>query len=834
MEKEFEYEYNPIKELKNGDESSKVIWSTKSINMAIDGLQKGMQLKSNPFIGKNTKLLKPDLVYRRTKEEIDDYIRCKTDPIYFASKCFLMTPEGLKPCVLRDYQEEYLSHLQHNRFSIMLAARQSGKCVTFDTEVYLKVNISSPYYQHFNTCIQYEKCNYLTYLIIKVPIFELLALHLDTPLDALRYSIYKKLWSSTCSSFGTFLMKKLLNILDALTYHQVKDHLVDNVKTIKEYNVDGLQILTDSGYQDIPFFYMTIPFSQYTITLENDYTLTCADNHRVFDEYGNEVYVKDLQRCDMVMTDEGPKRIVDITYSPQKVCMWDITVNDTNHRYYTNGILSHNSTTTAIYCLWTILFNTDKSGLILSKSGPAGIDLLKKIKDMYLYLPYHLKIGTLKWNQSSISFDNNSTISTEAFSPTAGLGKTINFLILDEFAWCPQNDVDLFYSNIIPTITTITDSNVCIMSTQNGFNLFYKLWKGAIEKRNIYAPFKVDWDQVPQFNMKTKQWEKRTEEWKQTMIGVLGSEESFYYQYGTQFSASNKCLVSRETLTRLNKETKLFEQHSQLQIFLQKPEYLVFDPNFDITLLKTGIFIFLIDLAEGEGGDDIVFNLIQVIGESQFKQVGYWKTNQLQLDAAALEFWILFIQLYTLNENFYVSIEWNTYGSLFYKAIKNLNEDDYDRPTLWRFNIIPNVEFEISNIIFYKKRSDDEESKKSSISDFRPGIKMTSATKRKACMLLKNMIESGKITNFDLVTLGQLENFEDLRGNGSFAAAYGHDDLIMTFLQIPLLMETPKFKSIVEDMNAIEIEKRIDSKWSTPQLKGISIPPIPNQIIQMN
>ena len=310
--KEFEYEYDPVKYDKGGKEAEKVIWTTKSLEAAVKALNEGLPLKANPFVGKNTKLLKPDLLYRRTQEEIDDYIRCMEDPIYFGSKCFLMTPEGLLPCVLRDYQEDYLNHVKNNRFSIFLSCRQSGK-----------------------------------------------------------------------------------------------------------------------------------------------------------------------------------------------------------------------STTTAIACLWKILFNTDKSALILSKSGAAGGDLLEKIKQMYMYLPYHLKCGTLKWNQSSISFDNNSSISTEAFSPTAGLGKTINFLILDEFAWCPPNEVELFYNNIIPTVTTITDSNVCIMSTQNGFNLFYRLWKGAIEKKNIYAPFKVDWWQVPQFNTKTQQWEKRTEEWRQMMIGVLGSEEDF-------------------------------------------------------------------------------------------------------------------------------------------------------------------------------------------------------------------------------------------------------------------------------------------------------------------
>ena len=56
------------------------------------------------------------------------------------------------------------------------------------------------------------------------------------------------------------------------------------------------------------------------------------------------------------------------------------------------------SVVTAIYCLWKILFNIDKAGLILSKSAAAGVDLLKKIKDMFLNLPYYLKPGIYKWN----------------------------------------------------------------------------------------------------------------------------------------------------------------------------------------------------------------------------------------------------------------------------------------------------------------------------------------------------------------------------------------------------------------------------------------------------
>ena len=435
---DIDYEFDPVKYETNGKNAEKVVWTTKALEKAVDALNEGLPLKANPFIGKVTQLLKPDLVYRRTPEEIEDYIKCKQDPVYFAEKCFLMTPEGLQKCKMRDYQIEYLNHLKNNRFSVLLAARQSGK-----------------------------------------------------------------------------------------------------------------------------------------------------------------------------------------------------------------------STTTAIYCLWVILFNTDKTGLILSKSGAAGHDLLNKIKDMYLYLPYHIKCGTMKWNQSGISFDNNSNISTEAFSPTAGLGKTINFLILDEFAWCPANEVELFYNNIIPTVTTMSDSNVCIMSTQNGFNLFYKIWKSAVEKKSIYAPFKIDWHQVPQWNSKTKEWEKRTEKWKQEMIGVLGSEEAFYYQYGTQFLAPEGCLVSRECLKRIHETTVLVDkitekQCEEIALQIQFKDALYIKPGYDIRnfIDSQHWYVITVDLAEGGGGDYTVFNIFEYVDKDKFEQVAYWYSNEVDIELAALDFWLLCGQLF--------------------------------------------------------------------------------------------------------------------------------------------------------------------------------------------
>ena len=560
--KDEEWEYNPVKLPKDGVEAEKVIWTTKALNIAVDAIKKGLPLKANPFCGKNVQLIKPDLVYKRTKAEIDDYLKCREDPVYFASKCFLMTPEGLKACKLRDYQIEYLTALKEHNFTILLSCRQAGK-----------------------------------------------------------------------------------------------------------------------------------------------------------------------------------------------------------------------STTTAIFCLWSILFNTDMAGLILSKSGPAGVDLLSKTKDMYLNLPYYLKAGTMKWNQHEIGFDNNSSIRTEAFSPTAGLGNTINFLILDEFAWCPPNDVELFYQNVIPTVTTMPNAHVAIMSTQNGFNLFYKLYKGSIEKKNIYHPFKWDWWQVPQYNPETKEWEKRTEAWKKKMIGILGSEESFYYQYGTQFSASNDCLVSRETLAKLRDTTVLYEAKEDINVFSLHKDKLFFDPKFDLNELKTGWFVVLNDLAEGGGGDadSTIFQIMQLCKDGVLRQVGYWKSNEVDLENAALEFWMLFGQLFN-KDHVICSIEWNTYGALFYTNVMNLNEYDYKKELSFRFEHSNEVDF--GNIVQYKKSSNEENIpgiSKNTKSKTIPGIRWNGENKKTACALLRIELEKGTVIINDLVTIGELENFEDKNGNGVYKASYGHD-----------------------------------------------------------
>ena len=196
MSKNQEVEFNPVKETVGGKQAEKVIWSTNIINVALKAIEEGKPLKASPFYMKNTKLLKPELVYKRTKEEIDDYIKCKKDPVYFASKCYLMSAEGgLMQCKLRDYQIDYLRHLQKNNFSIFLSCRQSGKCFNLSSSILIKIDKNN-----INYCRHLKKINhyYIKDNIYNIPFFELYNLYCkQTLIWKCKYQLYKIIYYLT-------------------------------------------------------------------------------------------------------------------------------------------------------------------------------------------------------------------------------------------------------------------------------------------------------------------------------------------------------------------------------------------------------------------------------------------------------------------------------------------------------------------------------------------------------------------------------------------------------------------------------------------------------------
>jgi len=118
----------------------------------------------------------------------------------------------------------------------------------------------------------------------------------------------------------------------------------DNKKFTKSHDLSDYQILTDDGYVDLISLHETIPYEVWNLELSNGYKLECADDHIIFDYEMNEVFVKNLELGDRVKTDDGYSIVIGLKNTGVLESMYDFEmVEDSNRRYYTNGILSHNT-----------------------------------------------------------------------------------------------------------------------------------------------------------------------------------------------------------------------------------------------------------------------------------------------------------------------------------------------------------------------------------------------------------------------------------------------------------------------------------------------------------
>lgn len=273
-------------------------------------------------------------------------------------------------------------------------------------------------------------------------------------------------------------------------------------KIISSYNVNNLQIMSDTGWVSVPEIHLTQPYDVYKIILSNGYFLECADNHIVFDDKYNEVFIKDLLVGNVLMTDKGVFDVVSIERKGYKLSMCDLSVDSDNHRYYTNGILSHNTISSAIFILHTILFKNDKNVMIVANKGDTAVEIIDKVKSIYTLLPFFLKPGAKIWNQKSLTFDNGCRIKISARSKTPAIGFTIDLLYLDEFAHIPSNIIEPYYTAAFPVTSAVKNSKIIITSTPNGMNLFHKLLTDAERPdgdplKTNYKAKRVYWYQVP-------------------------------------------------------------------------------------------------------------------------------------------------------------------------------------------------------------------------------------------------------------------------------------------------------------------------------------------------
>lgn len=74
-----------------------------------------------------------------TQEQLDEYIMCAADPIYFAKYMKIITLDhGLVPFDMYDFQKDMIQTFHDNRFVITKCPRQVGKCCDINTPIRLR------------------------------------------------------------------------------------------------------------------------------------------------------------------------------------------------------------------------------------------------------------------------------------------------------------------------------------------------------------------------------------------------------------------------------------------------------------------------------------------------------------------------------------------------------------------------------------------------------------------------------------------------------------------------------------------------------------------------
>jgi hypothetical protein len=234
-------------------------------------------------------------------------------------------------------------------------------------------------------------------------------------------------------------------------------HELESLKKItKTTKITEYEVLTDDGFIDIESLHETIPYEVYHLKLSDGKELKCADNHIVFvSEYDEitfepigltEIFVKDLNIGSFVMVSDNngnliESEVLEVTNLGYKEIMYDLELNEnSNRRYYTNGILSHNTylakqLAKEIFGSEDSLIRVDMSEfqekhsvsrLIGSPPGYVGYDEGGQLTEQVKNKPY-----------SVILFDEIEKANKDIFSTllqvlddghlTDGLGRKINF-----------------------------------------------------------------------------------------------------------------------------------------------------------------------------------------------------------------------------------------------------------------------------------------------------------------------------------------------------------------------------------------------------------------------
>lgn len=319
---------------------------------------------------KNKRLPRAGVEFEWTPERIKELKKAQEDILHFAENYFyiITTDEGKTKIQLYPAQKRVIKSLVDNRFVVVSASRQCGKCFCAGTKIKIR---------NKKTGKEEE-------------------LTIEEFFDRIK-------GTNSCPNPPTYKFKET-------------------------YDIGDYEIETDTGWESISHIHKTIPFDVWLVETETGKQLECADDHILIDDQNNEIFVKNcIPNKTYVKTINGIEKIVfvqKLDRNPEE--MFDVTIESSNHTLFTNNILSHNTTMTTIYALWFSCFQNDKRTIIVANKEKTAIMILRRIKTAYEELPNWMKPGVEQWGNTEVMFENGSSIAISTTTGSAVRGETVN------------------------------------------------------------------------------------------------------------------------------------------------------------------------------------------------------------------------------------------------------------------------------------------------------------------------------------------------------------------------------------------------------------------------
>jgi hypothetical protein len=406
-------------------------------------------------------------------------------------------------------------------------------------------------------------------------------------------------------------------------------------------------------------------------------------------------------------------------------------------------------------------FTPDYKVAVLANKQKTATEILDRIKLAYERIHMWMNQCVVEWNKTSIKFENGSKIIASSTSATAVRGDSFNYIMLDEFAFFPNNIADEFFASVYPTISSGKTSKIVIVSTPKGMNMYYKIWKDALAGRNPYKAIEVKWWEVP----------GRDEAWKETTKKALGSERLWLAEYECEFLGSEDTLIRPTKLSALAYDDPKIATTEGLMIY-KEPE-------------KDHIYTITVDTSRAIGLDYHAFIVLDVT-KMPYQLVARFRNNTMPV-------MLLPNMIVTVAQRYndaHLLVEMNDTGQ--------------------QVSDIIHEELEYDNIITTTiKGKKGQRASGFGVGRVQYGVKMSNQIKKTGCLVLKEMVEGDKIVLTDFDVISELSTF--VSEKASYGASEGYsDDLVSCLVLFGWLSTQSYFRDLVNtDIRRKLMEEKI-------------------------